>query len=598
MDPALRQLMRHGHGGDQLEAILRLTPDATHLPHGAREITRFGPIRTVRLARRDIGHVWAHPHTASLKAPRLLQLERPYTGLFRAPPAPGPRRPNGLSETGRGVVLGVIDWGFDLAHPAFRDATGRSRIRAFWDMRDPPRRAPHRPRPQPYGYGRTFTRAAIEAALAAADPYAALGYHPGISDRGSGAHGTHVADVAAGSPRASQQGGVAPGADLVFVHLGGPPLDGSANLGDSVRILEAIDFIARAAGTNPLAINMSLGTHGGSHMGTSLVERALDAFVETRPNTQIIQSAGNYFAARTHAAGRLAPGRTRTLNWQIKDRDPTTNELEIWYSNRDRFGLSVVPPKGPPVQVALGQTQTLRDGLGREIGRIYHRAFDPNTPDHHVNLFLSPGALSGIWQVVLAGEQISDGRFNAWIERDRAGRRGQSTFASSDVTTGNTIGSICNGFSTIAVGAADTTGATPRPARFASAGPTRDGRTKPDLVGPGVRIRAARSAPRGAHGSGNRSTVMSGASQAAPYVAGVAALCLEAGGGGLDAHSLRRALIGTARPFPIRENQRVQVGAGLVHPIAAVAAARRLGLPSPMDRSKDHAKPDLFFANI
>jgi serine protease AprX len=60
-------------------------------------------------------------------------------------------------------------------------------------------------------------------------------------------------------------------------------------------------------------------------------------------------------------------------------------------------------------------------------------------------------------------------------------------------------------------------------ARFSSRGPTADGRIKPDLWAPGVRIMSARG------GSGYE--LVSGTSFATPFVAGVAALMLEANPG-------------------------------------------------------------------
>ena len=588
MDPALLELMSKGDARDSLEAIIRLEDGERDLPPRAHEIARFGQIRTVRLARRDIRRVWQHRAVASLKAPRLLQLERPPSPHGPVGAESRSRRAKGLRQTGRGVVVGVIDWGFDVAHPAFLDRNGNSRVRAIWDQRDRPPPAPG-DRPQPYGYGRVLLRRDIDRAMASGHPFRALSYHPGDTDVGLGAHGTHVADIAAGSRRPGG-GGVAPGADLVFVHLASQPLDGLANLGDSVRILEAVDFISRVAGNDPLVINMSIGRHGGPHTALTLVERALDAFVSARPDTQIIQSGGNYYLARAHAAGQLAPGRSRSLEWRISATGPTANELEIWYSNRDEFGIEIsAPGQTRPIHVRLGEAKMLHDRRGDEIGRIYHRAFDPNSPDHHVDIFLERNSPAGVWTVRLTGKKVSDGRYNAWIERDRAGRRGQSGFLGPDVSKSGTIGSICNGFKTIAVGAADDRLPITLPARFASAGPTRDGRTKPDLVAPGVQIAGARSAPRGAETSADRVTRMSGASQAAPYVAGVTALCLEAAGGGLSAHDLRQAIIGTAEPVRAGARSRNQLGAGLVQPTKAIAAAQAIA--DARERSERHEQP-------
>ena len=580
MDPALRTLVETGDGDDQIEAIVRLTRQGAAVPPPAREITRFGDIRTVRLKRRNIVRLWSSPETASVKAPVMLHVEEDgFGGLFAPAPAASDavydRRDMaaaGLTETGRRVVLGVIDWGFDPAHPGFRTAEGRSRILALWDQRGGARPGA----PKPYGYGQVFSRREIEAALASDAPYDALGYHPATADRGTGAHGTHVADIAGGSRLGDGYGGVAPEADLAFVHLSSGPLSGLADLGDSVRLLEAIDFLDNLAGDAPLVINLSMGRHGGSHTGRTLVERAFDRFLDRRPGRIICQSAGNYYMSRAHASGHLAPGRRERLDWICRPDDPTGNELEIWYPNRDRFGFALTPPGGGARLTAdLGQALVIRDALGADAGRLVHRAYDPNTPDHHIVALLRRGAPAGTWTVELFGDYVIDGRFDAWTERDAAGRRGQSYFRNPDPAV--TLGSICNGWLPIVVGAARIgAGGTAQPASFASAGPTRDGRRKPDLCAPGVRVLAARSAPQHGRDTAVRSR-MSGASQATPFIAGLCALLLERGlraGRLLSIHDIRNAVVGTARET--ERGDPTRLGAGLADPAAAAAAIDRL----------------------
>src|SRR5262249_10807354 len=102
--------------------------------------------------------------------------------------------PDGV--TGKGVVIGVLDWGCDFAHANFRNEDGSPRLLYLWDQRGGVRSES----PEPFRYGREFTREQINAVLPAPDPYAALKYDPAWSDpNGSGTHGTHVLDIAAGN---------------------------------------------------------------------------------------------------------------------------------------------------------------------------------------------------------------------------------------------------------------------------------------------------------------------------------------------------------------------------------------------------------------
>ncbi|WP_086001047.1 S8 family serine peptidase [Plesiocystis pacifica] len=588
MDPGLWELAE-GVGAPEVAALARLAPGLP-APPAMRVVARIGDIASVRLPRARIAELRRAPGVLSLKAPRPIashergKIER--RGPLARQSTPRVRSLVGASEArderGAGCVVAVLDWGLDLLHPNFRRPDGGTRLLALWDQRAP-RRAAAPTSPNPYGRGRVFDRRTLDAALQTADPFAALDLDPRrVAPRG-GSHGTHVLDIAAGRPVVGP-GGVAPGAELVFVEMGPSNTAGVYNFGDELAVFEAVHFAIAAAGSRPLVINMSMGRQAGPHDARTLVEMALDAAVRSRPGLVIVNSAGNYADAAAHGSGRFEPGELgarRELTWTLRPGDATGDELELWYPGADRLRVQLVDPHGHvhgPWR--LGERGAIvdprRHGLARTVwGRAYHRADDPNNGDHLFNLFLDPQAPAGPWTLELEAEHIVDGRYHAWIERDAGGAEQQSRFVPEDVDRRGTTGTIANGHATLAVGAWDPkTGA---PATFSSGGPTRDGRQKPELLAPGVDQLAAASFTGGA---APRLTRKSGTSMAAPHVAGTVALLL-ARAPHLDVETVRALLRRSARPVP---GPRAFVGWGLVDPAAALDALD--DLLQPNDRAQ------------
>src|SRR2546429_8136591 len=244
MDAALWELLEEGESEDEIAAIIRLGQPGV-APPGVRLVTQFGHIATCRLKRSAILATREDESVASFKAARVLAPEPEIEDSFLEdlPDSVAyvdERRPPDETATGRGVVVGVVDWGCDFAHPDFRNPDGSTRLLALWDQRS--REGLNSP--SPFGYGVVHTPAAINQALAATDPYAALNYNPADADTGKGSHGTHVCSIAAGNGRGGGPQGVAPDAHLVFVHSAPLFHERSDRLGDSVTLLEAVDFIA------------------------------------------------------------------------------------------------------------------------------------------------------------------------------------------------------------------------------------------------------------------------------------------------------------------------------------------------------------------
>lgn len=599
MDPALWELLKTGGNEDaeEVEAIIRLDDPRVKIA-GVRIVSRFGPIATCRLRKKSIIETRAEENVRSLKAPRLLGPEVEPEGLntrLRLPHAVLPsdvRRPPGLSLTGTGVVVGIIDWGCDFDHPQFKHPDGSTRLLALWDQRGSP---PPQARSY-YGYGTVHSNRRINRALAGANPYRALGYHPADADSdGHGAHGTHVMDIAAGNGLGRGPMGVAPEADLIFVHLADRGTGGLANLGDSVRILEALDFVAKVAGPRPWVVNFSVGRHGGPHDGTTLAEMAFDFALQDASNCFLVQSTGNYSGKNIHSSGRLQTGQTRTLSLIVDEADTTPNELEIWYSGGDEFAVRIESPNGAISRwVKLGEQADVLEN-GRIVGRIYHRASDPNNSDNHLDLFLYVSAPPGVWKVSLKAERISSGGvFHTWLERDEACPGCQTRFSKFDSDNFYTTGTLANSRIPLVIGAYNTHSPTREVAAFSSVGPTRDHRPKPDLCAPGEGVLAARSSPRGASKSPGMFVRKSGTSMAAPHVTGAVALCLQGARRPLWSHEIRELILNNTEPAPASGRDVLRYGHGyldvgrVVEAVLALPPRRKIAPVYSYAASEEH----------
>ncbi len=177
--------------------------------------------------------------------------------------------------TGEGVILGVIDVGFDLTSPAFFDDSRNDyRIKSLWIQWNGRKSGP-----PGFDYGVEYEKRDIMLAYG--------------SDYQSLSHGTHVASIAAGSSfmNGGKYRGPAKSAELIFVS----PLikDEESILTGQSFILDGITYIFRKADEEKktAVVNMSLGTHIGPHDGTALFDIACDRL--TGPGRIIVTSGGN-----------------------------------------------------------------------------------------------------------------------------------------------------------------------------------------------------------------------------------------------------------------------------------------------------------------
>ncbi len=508
---------------------------------------------------------------------------------------------------GNGVIIGLIDvGGFDFAHEDFLDATGRTRFVSIWDQGGDLRKPPSANGTSRFEYGSELTRPLMDAAIAAE----AAGKFPATmierqSQRTEGSHATHVASIAAGNR------GVCPKAEIAAVLISVPmendPLvERRATFSDSTRIVHAVEYLLEVARARnkPISINISLGTNGGAHDGSSGVSRWLDALLSD-PGRAVTVAAGNagqekgstaedlgFITGRIHSSGRLgASGLSVDLEWTVMGNgieDLSENELEIWYGAQDRLTVMLKPP-GPGAGWITVRPREYVENRRLPSGTtvsLYNELYHPTNGCNYAAIYLAPnlqpgsirGVEAGVWRVRLVGDEIRSGRFNCWIERDdpveirSAGAvrlyRFPSFFSEASNVDSHSISSLACGHRVIAVANLDD--ARQRINISSSQGPTRDDRTKPDIAAPGTEIVAA----KGFGADGEAWIGKTGTSMASPYVAGVVGLMLSANKD-LTSAQCSGILQRTARPLPGASYEwRNDAGFGVIQPVAAIDEAR------------------------
>ena len=557
------------------------------------------PVSMLNDLSRDPAVAFVHPSDP-------LALDRPE--VTSAPPGKKPtsKAVGSAKKHGRGegVLIGIIDvGGFDFAHPDFLDEEGQTRFIAIWDQG-----GDFRPPPKEFSRGSEFRRNDLNAAIEAAK-------QPGLppaqwierqSQLQPGSHGTHVASIAAGNS------GVCPRAKIAGVLIDIPAIEDDverrrSTFSDTSSIVHAVEYLLDIAQEEnlPISINISLGTNGGSHDGSSGVSRWLDSYL-AQPGRSICVAAGNagqekaqaeadlgWIMGRIHTSGQIpARGLEVEIEWTVIGdgiEDWSENELEIWYSAQDRFIVSLKPPGGSDwIEVQPREYVENRRLAGGVTVSIYNELYHPTNGGNYISVYLSPnldpenfrGIPKGIWKVRLKGDEVRDGRFDAWIERDdpmEIGRVGQrrmfrfpSFFTEKSNVDSHSITSLACGHRVIAVANLDEE--KQQINATSSQGPTRDGRSKPEIAAPGTRVIAANG-----FGEDEQTWIgMSGTSMASPYVAGVIGLMLAANRE-LTAAQCLGILQRTSRPLAGASYKWVNdVGFGRIDPEAVLEEARSI----------------------
>lgn len=318
---------------------------------------------------------------------------------------------------GAGIVICVIDYGFDLCHPALRTAVGETRFAALIDQN-----------------GVRLERAEINRLLRSLDRTGDRGpidarYDPhtnAFGDHGVavGAHGTWVASLAAGS-RGPAFTGVAPAATLIGVHLalperawreveadGRPSWQCAARQGGAAlanwsgwrsyedsrpiaaALWEAFAY-ARALRPDGIVFNLSLGAWAGSHADGDRIDRTIAAILAgvgaavhgvgpdrtgqrgersergNRPTIAAVTATGNAGADQGHVAGPLSDSCPLRFVWAFGPVCAGPSKLEIWAEAVGAITVMLRSRSGSgDVSVVLDDTACGTMALATSDGRL------------------------------------------------------------------------------------------------------------------------------------------------------------------------------------------------------------------------------------
>jgi len=465
------------------------------------------------------------------------------------------------SYTGKDVIMGIIDWGFDFNHPVFYDSTlSRHRILGCWDHF---KRSG--PAPEGFGYGTEYM--GFDALMQAGSDTANL--------RGYDTHGTHVAGIAGGGGGGLGLMGVAPECDFLFLQVDW----------QTGTFLDAVEWMYRISlkEKKRLVINMSFGSyHRGTLDSHSFFHEVIRHY--TRLGVCMVTSAGNNGNQSMHIYHAFDD--TDSVFSEVSMLPNTTtfegyngHRVILWGDKGASFsaGLDVYQPSGMSLLQRGPYWNTLagsyhkdtfmmagQDTLYLEVsvesshpinGKPYV-SFVIRRPGQRLPVVLKlKGEKVGIhaWNIIqtVRGSSNTGQPFvasrNGWLRGDNAFTLSDPGVIEDVIAVGAHNPMIFNRDGEAFPGALSL---------FSSRGPTMDGLLKPDVTAPGSDILSAVSRFTTRSFSMDSSVFFqgetypfsrfSGTSMSGPAVAGVCALILEANPS-LSHQQVKEVLIGSAR---------------------------------------------------
>ena len=464
-----------------------------------------------------------------------------------------------LQWKGDGVIVGLVDTGIDYTHPSFKNTNGTTRILYIWDQDDTSGGSP-----SPFNYGREWNASQINSSAS--------------THKDTDGHGTSMAGIAAGNGReaggTTPYIGVAPEADIIMVAGKRSYSDFLSERGTlTSTIIDGVSYIAQKAQSlnKPWVVNLSLGLDAGPRNGTSLFEKAIDAFVQSGigEGRVIVTSAGNRGYVNSNPNSNeenrihMDGSGSRTLEFNLDDVSasaPRSATMEIYYPAGSSYTFTLTSPNGivygpvspgdlhisfidgDPSDGAIIIDNTEQDIFYQGTDVICSIDFN----DYQGGTSPQPVAM-GDWSLQISGGSTTwdaylvpgNGNTSAFYDLNSYTNRriiSEPGNVSSVITVGsvnskNTWSNLGGTLSGYTIGDVS---------YFSAPGPTRGGLNKPEIFAPGAFVASALSVDRTPPQAGFYSDqsfeyyYTRGTSLSCAFVTGAAALILERGTQGMQ----------------------------------------------------------------
>ena len=457
--------------------------------------------------------------------------------------------------SGKNVIVGIIDAGFDYSHPDFYDTLGKNlRIKRVWEQKiagTPP---------QGFAYGNEIV-----------DTTEMLKKGTEIT---TFSHGTHVAGIAAGSGFGGPNNkyrGMAYESELVFVGIR-PEKQEWKSMG-MASIIDGMSYIFNYAASvgKPAIVNLSWGCSIGPNDGSSLFSQACDNL--TGPGKIFSLSAGNNGEEKIHIQKQFTNQDTLMFTYVKFDPNLSTKRtwIDVWGETGSRFKISLslynLLSKGNSTgYLELDNKTTSGFLIGSDLDTLFYtvsKLLSDYNGKPHILFDIYCKTQNDI-QLSISGKQGTVHAWKGYVE-SYIGYYGEFTsrgeIGASDGDSKFTLGEMSCTRSAITVSAYaskntfkniqgksfgyTTYVTTGQIVPFSSYGPSVDLRRKPDIAGPGLTLASAVNSYDLNSSSTNYGSAVykfvdtrkkrdyyyaeaSGTSMSSPSVAGIVALLLQA----------------------------------------------------------------------